>query len=195
MITVVVEGESDTAVAHKIVNVAGGSVAKVHVTRGKATLDTRIPKYALAAKHTPWVIFRDSDSACPVELVSALTTGLHIPPSFRLRIADSMTESWLLADAANFAKYFGVSRAKVPREPDSSSHAKRELIAICAQSRKRDIREGIVAATINPAPRYVQLINQFARERWDPIAAANASRSLAGAIRSVSEMIGAVSEM
>ena len=99
MINVVVEGESDREVAKAVVAHAGHWVHQVRVAGGNTRLDPLIPKYNIAAAQHPWVVFRDSDSQCPVILRTRLTAGISSwHPQFCLRIAHSMSEAWLLAD-------------------------------------------------------------------------------------------------
>lgn len=101
MINAVVEGASDEGVARAVIQVSGHDVGKVIVKGGKTRLDPDIRKYNQAARHTPWVVFRDSDNACPVRLRQYLLGQVGaLSPSFFLRIVHPMTEGWLLADAA-----------------------------------------------------------------------------------------------
>ena len=98
MINVVVEGESDREVAKTVVVHAGHRVHQVRIAGGKTKLDPLIPKYNIASAQFPWVVFRDSDSQCPVILRARLTAGISSwHPQFSLRIAHSMSEAWLLS--------------------------------------------------------------------------------------------------
>ena len=99
MINVVVEGESDREVAKTVVVHAGHRVHLVRIAGGKTRLDPLITKYNIASAQYPWVVFRDSDSECPVTLRARVTAGISSwHPQFCLRIAHSMSEAWLLAD-------------------------------------------------------------------------------------------------
>lgn len=115
MINVAVEGEPDREVASAVVRAAGRSVNLVRVAGGKTRLDPLIPKYNRASVQTPWVVFRDSDSVCPVALREDLGAGIaEWHPSFSLRIAHSMSEAWLLADPVSFSSFFSVPRNQYP---------------------------------------------------------------------------------
>lgn len=186
MINVVVEGESDRAAVTSIATTAGHLVAKVVVSGGAATLDSRIPKYHAAARQMPWVVFRDSDGQCPVTLMRRLTASLSVPnPNFVLRIAHSMTEAWLLADAEGFAKYFRVRRALIPSDPEGLKHAKQSLLQICTASSSRALRRDVVTSDGQTGPLYVRQINEFAAGHWDVAAASRNSPSLARAIQAI----------
>lgn len=189
MINVAVEGESDRGAASTVVTAAGRAVALMRISHGKTKLDVKIPKYHQAARQTPWVVFRDSDGVCPVQLRDRLTASISSSnPKFALRIVHSMTEAWLLADRDGFARFFRVRPADVPTQPETLSHAKQSLLRVCATSSSRAIRKDVVAPDGQTGPLYVPRINEFAQTHWDVAAAAENSPSLARAIRAIREL-------
>lgn len=189
MINVAVEGESDRAAATAVVEAAGHSVAKLFIARGKNKLDPKIPNYYAAAKRTPWVVFRDSDDQCPVLLRRTLLARITVPnPKFELRIAHTMTEAWLLADQTGFARFFRISRDRMPREPEASAHAKQTLLNLCLKSSLRSIREDVVTSDGMTGPLYVARINEFASTQWDVESAATNSPSLARALIAIRKL-------
>ncbi|WP_205413060.1 hypothetical protein [Austwickia chelonae] len=186
MINIAVEGESDREAAAAVVRTAGHEVAKIVVAGGKSRLDPKIPNYNTAAAYAPWVVFRDSDSDCPVELLRKLAPPLEDwNKSFCLRIAKSMTESWLMADSASFSKYFKIKAKIIPQDPDALTHAKRALLQLCKDSSSRDIQRDMVAADGRAGPLYASRLNEFASQHWDVTAAANRSNSLARALKRI----------
>lgn len=185
---VVVEGPSDEGAARRIVKAAGHEVAAVRVVRGTGNLDKKIPNYAKAARHSPWVVFRDSDNECPVALRDRLLAGVPSSRLFALRIAHTMTEAWLMADQAGFASYFKVSRDSVPLAPEDMPHAKHTLLGLCLHSRSRDIREEVAADEAHPGPLFTDHLNEFATRRWNIEAAAENSPSLRRAITALNTM-------
>ncbi len=186
MINVAVEGESDREAAKAVVRSAGQSVARVVVAGGKTLLDPKIPKYHEASRRANWVVFRDSDGQCPVELQQRLTMKIVVShPRFALRIAHSMTEAWLLADRDGFSDFFHVRPGQIPAEPESLSHAKQTVLALCAQSRLRALRGDVVTRDGQTGPLYVARINEFASTRWSVASASANSLSLSRAIRSI----------
>lgn len=187
MISIVVEGESDREAARSIVRACGHEVDKVIIAGGKTRLDPLIPKYNNASAWSPWVMFRDSDNECPVELRDRL--GAQIPkwePTFLLRIAHTMTEAWLMADIAAFARYFSVSEKRVPPEPETSPHAKQTLLNLCMHSRSRTIREEVSPKPGRTGPLYVFHLNKYAETSWRPDIAAQHSPSLARTLTRIS---------
>lgn len=190
MINAVFEGESDRATAEAVIQAAGRTVNRLYSTNGKSTLDTRLHKYVQAAQHGgSWVVFRDSDSECPVQLQSRLMSGItDVSPAFLLRIVHPMTEAWLMADRAGFAEYFGVRPTQIPGEPEVLPHPKRTLLELCQASRKRPMREEMVASQLRAGPLYTVHLNEFARTAWNVDVAASNSDSLSRAIRRISAM-------
>lgn len=185
---VVVEGGSDEATARRVVEAAGHTVHSLRIVRGTGNLDRKIPNYVKAARRSPWVVFRDSDNACPVELRQRLMEGIPTNEMFALRIAHTMTEAWLLADRQGFAKYFKVSVDRIPTAPDAEAHAKRTLLALCLKSRSRDIREEVAFDETHPGPLFTDHLNEFAASYWDINAAAENSPSLRRAISALSAL-------
>ncbi|MDR2930912.1 MAG: hypothetical protein LBV06_08440 [Propionibacteriaceae bacterium] len=179
MITVVVEGESDKGVASALV-AASGFVEPPRwiVAGGRDRLDRQLVGYLRASAHGPWVVFRDSDGQCPVEVIHRLLGDPSQFPGMCLRLAHSMTEAWLLADATSFADFFQVRSASITDRPDGLPHAKRELLRICSHSKSRRLRGDLVRPDGSIGPLYVPLINEFASNHWDVLVAAGRSPSL-----------------
>ncbi|WLP92135.1 DUF4276 family protein [Gordonia sp. NB41Y] len=190
MVNVAVEGESDREAAKAVIKCVGHQVGKVVVAGGKTKLDPKIPGYCAAARNDNWVVFRDSDGKCPVELRATLGDALPTPPNsrFALRIAHSMTEAWLLADTVGFSEFFHVKASQIPREPEKLAHAKQTVLDLCRNSRSRGIRGDLVAAGTKTGPLYVPRINEFAGTRWDVRAAAERSPSLARALIAIADL-------
>lgn len=191
MINAAVEGESDVEIAKAVIRATGHEVGSVRAARGKDRLDLLIPKYSRAARQgvTPWVVFRDSDARCPVELRHELLGGDSLVHGrFTLRVAHTMSEAWLLADTAGFASYFSVSRGKMSSDPEAFPHAKRALLDLCAKSRSRAIKEEVVGLGRRPGPLYVWHLNQFASTAWDPEVAMEMSPSLRRAVEQIRRM-------
>lgn len=179
---VVVEGESDKALARRVVEFAGRHVLHVTVTRGKTKLDSKLANYSRAARDQPWVVFRDSDNQCPVSLRRRLLAGIPDNPLFALRIVHTMTEAWLMADRLGFSRYFAVSFDTVPVDPEAKPHAKQTLLRLCQRSRSRDIREEVVHGQAHPGPLFVERLTEFASRHWNVSVAAQSCPSLQRAI-------------
>lgn len=189
MINAVVEGESDTGIVRAIIRAANGELGRIVPKGGKSKIDPLLPNYNQAARHTPWVVFRDSDTECPKELYQRLTSGIVTPsPSFLLRIAHPMSEAWLLADQSGFSRYFQVRSARIPRDPETLANPKQTVLRLCAESRSRDIRRDMVVQETKTGPLYVHRINEFAMTSWDVEAAASSSDSLRRALHRIRQL-------
>ncbi|MFP4390211.1 MAG: hypothetical protein ACLFPR_14855, partial [Desulfococcaceae bacterium] len=68
------------------------------------------------------------------------------------RVAVREVESWLLADPEGLAGFLGISRAKIPPEPDQLPEAKGSLLSLAINSRKRGLRSEIFPAPGSTAP-------------------------------------------
>ena len=178
-VAVAVEGESDTGMAQTLLRHVHLTLSRpCLVKRGVANLDKTIRRLSQTRIDNPWIVFRDSDGRCPVELRTALIGHQSHESGFELRLACSMTEAWLLADAKGFADHFKISLKKIPGSPDELPHAKRELLHLCRTSRSRQVRANMVRADNTPGPLYVSCLNEFARERWNVVRAQERSPSL-----------------
>lgn len=179
---IVVEGPSDEGAARRVVEHCGHVVTGTRAVGGKTKLDPKLANYARAARREPWVVFRDTDTKCPVTLRQQLLLGVATSPLFVLRLAHCMTESWLMADTDGFAQYFNVSRDVVPLDVESLEHAKHTLLALCKRSRSRDIREEVAHDATTEGVLFVLHLNEFALNHWDVEAAAQNSASLRRAV-------------
>ncbi|MGV1005250.1 MAG: hypothetical protein ACOYEV_10910 [Candidatus Nanopelagicales bacterium] len=186
MINIAVEGESDREAAKAVVQFAGHAVGKIVVAGGCTRLDPKISSYRKAARDVSWVVFRDSDGECALALRQRLLRNdSTVNARFALRIARTMTEAWLIADRAGFARFFGVAPSDVPPTPEALPHAKRTLLQLCAKSKQRSIRQDAVYRDGHAGPLYVKLINDFASTIWNVDAAAGSSQSLARAVAAI----------
>lgn len=186
MISVVVEGASDTGMAEAVIREAGGDVIRTIVKGGKTKLDPLIPKYNRAARRSPYVVFRDSDTVCPRDLKQRLMINVDdVSPLFQLRVVHTMTEGWLLSDRAGFADYFGVSRDRIPRDSESLAHPKTTLLDLCSKSSIKDIRAEVVRPDGKEGGLYTEHLNEFARSLWNVESAASNSESLERAVRAI----------
>ena len=187
-IRIAVEGASDEEMARKLMRHAGLTVSHVLVKKGSGELDKGIPRLAKTTVNDPWVVFRDADTACPVELRRQLIGDRPHDGAFELRFPTSMTEAWFLADAIGFAAHFRITRGRIPAVPDDLEHAKRSLLGLCQQSKSRALREDVVRPSGRPGPLYVLRMNEFAKMSWDIERASEHSPSLRRTVNRLSEM-------
>lgn len=165
--------------ARAVVVASGHEVNKVVNKNGKHNLDRQIPNYNLAAKRSTWVVFRDSDTHCPVQLKHSLTERItEWSPRFALRIVHPMSEAWLLADPDSFATYFHLKPGQIPADPESLAHPKLTLLNLCKSSNSQEIRYGMIGRNDRPGPLYSHMINDYAIQAWKPVKASERSESL-----------------
>lgn len=189
MINIAVEGASDVEIARAVARAAGHSVNLIRVAGGVSKLDPLIPKYNQASTQQPWVVFRDSDGECPVELRARLSSLCpHPHKNFSLRIAHTMAEAWLLSDREAFATFFGVPLVRIPHGAEDLLHAKKTLIELCSHSTSRLIRGDMVSGVAGVGPLYVSRINDFAKNSWRVSTAQKASESLNRAVLRISQL-------
>jgi hypothetical protein len=179
-ISVGVEGPVDEAVAHKIIEETGFSSGRTYGRQGKQNLHLRIDGFNRAALRAPWFVLVDLDRC---ECAPALRIG-WLPNEAELmcfRVAVREIEAWLLADRERAAQFLSVSRAHIPRDPESLEDPKGALVSIARGSRSRDIREGLVPQPGSGravGPTYTGAVSQYAAALWRPAVASEAAPSL-----------------
>ena len=187
-VKVLIEGQSDQGMAKRIIRHSDLSMGQLVTKHGSGNIDKLIPKLSRTTTNNPWMVFRDSDTRCPVELRRQLTKSAAVNPAFLLRIVHPMTEGWLMADPQSFSQYFKVTAKKVPVDTELLPHAKRNLLALCKNSRSRDIRSDVVRPDGGTGPLYVSRINEFAEDYWDIATASQNSPSLKRALIRLAEL-------
>jgi len=179
--TLAVEGAHDDAVARRLCAVTGHSVALSHIARGKPNLDKKLQGFNNAARFAWWLVLRDldHDADCAPTLLETL-----IPiqsEQLIVRVPIRSVESWLIADRDNIARYLGVSRDVIPREPEQIDRPKRALVDLARRSPRRDVRTDMVPAeglSVEVGTGYTARVLDFAANHWDPVAASAYSDSL-----------------
>lgn len=176
-----VEGLLDDAVLRRMLREAGHDPGPIHIKNGKSAVLEKLEGYNAAAGFMPWVVLVDlnGDADCAPTFVAE---HLQAPAEQMLfRVAVRQVEAWLLADVVRFARFIGVSRARLPGNPESLANSKRAVVEIARYSKRRSVREEIVP---NPAsgrqvgPGYVASMIEFVQTSWNPEEAAARSDSL-----------------
>ena len=185
VISAAVEGIVDEAVVRRLIAHAGGTPGAVYGRQGKSLLRQRIAGYNNAARRVPWIVLvdldRDADCAPPLRNAWLPQPASHL--CFRVAVRE--VESWLLADVERLADFLGVSRSRVPAQPESLNDPKETLVNLARTSRRRDIREDLVprpegGRRVGPA--YSSRLIEFVSGRWRPEIAARRAESLRRAI-------------
>lgn len=196
-VSYLVEGPSDRPVAERLIAVAGALPGTPVAPGGKRKVDPKIPGLNKAATlFNPWLIMRDLDhddpDGCCGPLVDRLLKGHPRSPHLVLRLAVRSVDSWLLADSRGFAEFFGVPAHAIPSDPDELRSPKERLVSACRTSTRREVREGVpprAGSGRSVGPRYVEMVGDFTRSRWNPSQAATCSPSLSRAIDRLTEHV------
>lgn len=136
---------------------------------GFGYLKTNIKGFNQASVVNPHFMLTDLDKyECPVALISDWI-DFELNDNFIFRIAVREVESWVLADRENLSKYFRVSIANFPQNPDAETDPKNTLIKLAMRSKKRSIREDVVPINQNAGigPNYNGCLSIFVFKNWD----------------------------
>ncbi len=168
----------DEALLRRLLQEAGHHPAANYGLNGKAGLLKKLDAYNAAARISPWVVLIDLNGDADPPFVAQ-----HIPaPSqyMTFRVAVREAEAWLLADRITFARYLGVSQARLPVNPEVVVNPKEEVVNIARHSSRRAVREEIVpgpGAGRTTGPGYVAQMIQFIIRHWEPRARPLARRA------------------
>ena len=172
----------DLAVLEKIIRESRNDfkIEDTHGLEGYGKIKNRINSYNKAARIKPYIILTDLDRAeCAPQKVSEwLKYERH--PNLIFRIAVRSVESWILADRAGFANYFGVSLTRIPHITDEIDNPKEKLLLLIGSSRKRRFKEMLpeTGSRIKVGKDYdLHLIN-FIYKKWNIQSALQHSPSL-----------------
>src|SRR5262245_53912338 len=118
-VTLALEGDTDVAVARRLLEEVGLQSEREYVRRGKHALDQSLSGYNNAARFSCWLVLRDldHDADCAPTLRARLlgNPAAHM----RLHIPVRSIEAWLLADAQAISRFLAVSQSKVPKDPEA----------------------------------------------------------------------------
>ncbi|MBI3047505.1 MAG: hypothetical protein HYY76_04260 [Acidobacteria bacterium] len=185
VISAAAEGIVDEAVARTVIAHAGATVGDIYGKQGKAYLRQKITGYNNAAQRSPWLVLVDlnREEECAPPLVSAWLPQ----PAARLclRVAVRKIEAWLMADSERLARFLGVSRTKIPTNPEELEDPKTAMVNLARVSRRAAIRQDMSprAGSGRPVgPAYSSRLIEFASSSWRPKVAAARSPSLRRAI-------------
>jgi len=185
VISAAVEGITDEAVARRLILHVGAEPGPFFGKQGKPHLKERVSGYNNAAQHAPWLILvdldQDADCAPPLR-----QSWIRIPAALLcFRVAVRAVEAWLLADAEMLAAFLGVTRARIPNDPESVDNPKSMMVNLARTSRRKDIRKDMVpreGSGRSVGPAYTSRVIEFATSHWRPGEAVGQSDSLRRAI-------------
>lgn len=162
-------------------------------TKGVTKLVPSLSRYAQLAERRLVLCIADTDGRCAKDLIASWRPR-GAPNRLIVRLAVAEAESWLLADADEFARFLGVAESRVPHHPDDVADPKRLLCGLASRSKNKPIRRELVSAANpdRPGAGYNAHLRDFVVRYWQPRRAAARSPSLARAVRQLDEMRAAI---
>jgi hypothetical protein len=181
LISVALEGPTDEAVARRLIEAAGAETGIVYGRNGKANLLQRLNGYNAAARFAPWLVLIDLDEDADCVPPFCATYLPKPAAAMCFRVAVHEVEAWLLADRETIARFLSVPVARLPLHPDEVPDPKQIIVNVARQTRRREIREGIVprpGSGRSVGPLYTSLMIQYIQTQWRPEIADKQSDSL-----------------
>lgn len=194
LITLLVEGRLDEAVAQRLAVDSGFRVENVHGKQGWTFVQKSLPMLNQMARFTPClalVDFMDTGMECPPSVPSAWTPDRH--PNLIFRVVVRELESWLLADRRGIARFLRIPAVRVPSAPEEEDDPKRTLVNLARGSSSRRVRDALVPARGASAvvgPDYNAELERFIRGEWSPADARVAAPSLDKCMLRLAELAG-----
>jgi len=192
VISAAVEGIVDEVVLRRLLRDMNASLGSTYGKNGKSQLKRSIKGYNSAAHFSPWFVLvdLDQDFDCAPFLRE---TWLSSPGTYMcFRVAVREVEAWLLADSGRIARFLGVARTKIPKNPEQLDRPKEMMVNLARQSRRRAIYDDMVprpgsGRAIGPA--YSSRLIEFVEKHWRPEVARRHSDSLNRTIRCIEDLI------
>jgi len=186
-----VEGTTDEAVVRKILKAIKIFPGKFYGLEGKGKIQRQLKGFANAAKFAPWLVLIDLDNDAPCAPELARTWSPENSPFLCFQVAVHEIEAWLLADRLNFSGFFGVPESSIPLVPDELSNPKKMVVDLVRRSSRKDMRETLVPSVTSGrsvGPAYASYMIEFSGKHWNPIEAAEHSKSLKRCLRSIRQI-------
>jgi hypothetical protein len=181
-VNLLVEGEIDEIVAHKLVIGVGHQVGVCYGKKGSPYIKKKIRDFNKSAQNICYlalVDFMDTDCICPSEVVSTWLPYKNDLMFFRVVVRE--IESWIMADRKNIANFLNVGIEKIPSNPENEDDPKQKLVNIARGSRSSKILSALVPeqnSTAQVGKLYTSEIKRFIADFWDANSARTNSPSL-----------------
>lgn len=185
-----VEDELSDAVARKMIGSILGDETEINSIGkrdGFGSLRKNIDKFRTLAARQMVMILTDLDRVeCAPSLRRAWRVEVPLPERMSFRVAVREVEAWIMADRGNFARFLGVSEARLSDDVEGIADPKAALFELVKISKKRDLKGDILpskGAVSSQGLGYNARLGQFVREDWDVVAASANSNSLERAMK------------
>lgn len=189
-ITVAVEGDTDVAVAARLLHEAGGRLDRVY-TVSKPAILTRLAGYNEAALTSPWYVQVDLDhEECVGAARSAWLPSVNDHLCFAIAVRE--VEAWLLADAEAISGFLRCPAGAIPSHPDELPDAKEALLSAAHRSSSPKIRRQFLprpSSGRRVGPEYATELIRFAQTKWRPSIARRRSPSLDRALERLTTLV------
>lgn len=182
VVNTLVEGDTDEAVASKLIDGAGLSMGTCYGKKGCSYIEKTIAGFNRSARQSAYLVLvdlMDTRLPCPSAVISKWLPGRN--QNLVVRVVVRELESWLLADAENISRFLGVSRSRIPQKPEELPDPKRALINIARYSQRKAIRDAIVpeqGGTAVTGILYVSEMKRFIYNDWNVESARQSAPSL-----------------
>ena len=165
--TLVVEDILQEAAVHRILasERIPVSIYRTIGLHGAGFIDGNVARLVRASAHGRYIVIRDLDRHhCPPELLHKLFRGK--PPEGLLFVVPVREiESWIMADAPSFRRFFSLSR--VDDSPELLDDPREYLVSLARNSRKRVIRDGVAPkGTAKVGDLYNSILLDFIYNHW-----------------------------
>ena len=193
IIDTLVEGPTDEAVARKLIATCGHEFGTGYGKQGHNYLRQKASGFNTLAKYGNPILmlvdFIDTEFECPPEVLPEWLPSRN--DKMLLRVVVRELESWLLADVKGLANFFGISEARIPRNPENLPDPKQVLVNLARRSRRRVIRDALVphpniSAVVGPG--YAAAIEEFVSRHWAIEAASERASSLERCVARLGEL-------
>ena len=163
---------------------------------GFGYLRRSIGKFTQLARTSPILLLTDLDrKPCPGAMIREWVGDNPLPSEFLFRVVVRSVESWIMADAVEFAAFLCVSAARIPRDPETLLDPKRSLLQVALRA-NRDVRADIVrqrGENLTPGTGYNTRLTSLVASQWCPDRAAQRSPSLDRARRRLAAAVARLS--
>ena len=179
------EGRSDDAIAKRLIEAVNGIPGTAYTdrraARGKASMEGQLQRLNDRASYgRPILALRDldQDAPCPGALVARILPDRN--PRLLLRICIRESETWLMADAAAYAKFCGVKESRIPKNVEVIPDPKRLILNWVDSGEASKLKRHVEAKRkigVKDGALLGEWHAEFAANHWDPIKAAKSGRS------------------
>lgn len=180
-IAIATEDELSENVGIRLVKDAGLSISMALRKNGNGYLRKSIDNFIAMSNRHPVLVITDLDRIeSPERLTEQWFQNRSCPDGLLFHVAIREVEAWLLADHMGIKELLGAKIGKLPSDPELLPDPKAYLLSLAARA-PRDLRDDLVAERNSMASQgfgYNSILGSFVNTLWQPIRAAERSRSL-----------------